>query len=102
MTRNDLNKAGWNRDEMATAAELKNEIAENKKVDAEIKAAVEESKNEWTLEVTRARRAEWNEWVSTHSAEIAADKEGAIRAREAEQGWAMIDLVHAVRDHGIK
>ena len=57
---------------------------------------------EWTLEVTKERRAAWNQLV--RSGELS--KWGkidlmAVRDQEERQGWTMSDLQHAIKLHNL-
>lgn len=56
----------------------------------------------WTVEVTTARRADWNAWVkATLAAVPAAKRAQTIAAQEAAQGWTMTGLKEAIARHGL-
>jgi hypothetical protein len=99
---NEYERNGFEKDEVKTLDEYRTEIAENIESAKRTETAVEAIVAEWTLDVTVTRRAEWNAWVMSHKAEIAANRDNAIKIQEAAQGWKMIDLVHAVQRHGLK
>jgi len=54
---------------------------------------------EWTLEVTKARREEWNTRVLAGEFGSAPTCYKAMRAAEHEQGWTSDDLRRAVKMH---
>ncbi len=51
---------------------------------------------EWTLEVTKARRIEWNTWVRAQTGKISSHK---VAARERELGWTFVSLKKAIKQH---
>ena len=66
---------------------------------AEIKADEEtEFAAEWTPEVTKARRTEWNNWVKAQGKGIPADK---VTRKLAEMNMTLDDLKKAVQMHNM-
>ena len=55
---------------------------------------------EWTVDVTRSRRAAWNTFVATIPANP-AERNEAVWRQEARQGWTMADLKRAVTAHNL-
>jgi len=53
---------------------------------------------EWTLDVTKKRRAEWSSWVNNHR-NVRALTGNFIAAKESEWGWRMVDLRRAVKHY---
>jgi vacuolar-type H+-ATPase subunit I/STV1 len=71
----------------------------------EIEKEIEQSfVNEWTLETTKARRAEWNQYANTELKSLSGTPRmwKAVLAKEKEQGWTMEQLKKAVKLHGIQ
>lgn len=57
---------------------------------------------EWSLEVTRQRRADWNAWVRGSLSK--ADKRyigRMLREQQDKQGWKQRDLNKAIEIHGL-
>jgi len=53
---------------------------------------------EWTVEVTVARRAEWNEWVMSHNGSPTPHQ---VEDQCRVQGFGLDDLRRAVKRHGL-
>jgi hypothetical protein len=62
-------------------------------------AALQEAKTqEWTREVTIARRAAWNTWVKSHGKTITPAQ---VAAQIHAQGWTIDDLKTAITRHSL-
>jgi hypothetical protein len=77
--------------------------AEIEKIKAEIDA---EFLKIWTLETTKARREEWNNFangtlIPMSKAGKSAEMHRIMRNREKDQGWTLADLKKAVTLHGL-
>jgi len=71
--------------------------AEIDKIKKEIEA---EFLKTWTLDETKARRADWNGFVKTKISLINKNP-GLLRKKEQDQGWTVADLKKAVAIHKI-
>lgn len=57
----------------------------------------------WTLEITKARRQEWNSWVRAElgTSPMTPDKMRMLHNRQQTQGWSTADLRKAIALHNI-
>jgi hypothetical protein len=77
------------------------QIAEQRSKVAALRSEIRAAKDarflaEWTLEVTKARRAEWNAWVRAQGNSISGHK---VAQRERQQGWMFVSLKKAIQLH---
>lgn len=68
--------------------------------DAQARRAAAQAADEavWTLELTTARRAEWNAWVKSQGKRITP---AHLAARLQAQGWSVDALKAAIKRHGL-
>jgi len=83
---------------------LQNQLyAEIHEIQAEMKTAFE---TEWTLEITKARRIEWNTFAEATLCPLLRAKKGMemakrMRDRQERQGWTMHQLKTAIERHNL-
>ena len=66
-------------------------------------ALAERYGDEWTVEVTQQRRAEWNARVKAGEFNNSKGKIDPLKLRDAQQdqGWTTIELKLAIERHGL-